>query len=610
MTASKGTSGLCARICRGDEGSSRLFGWFALSPVLALALAAAACGESDRSGEGTTEAPITRGPAQPCQSLLELSGDRLGESTARILSAALNAASEAKTIPGAPAWAPGIPALPEHCEVIGVMRERVGAHGQSYGVKFRLRLPAVWNERFLFEGGGGTNGNLGQAFGRMDGGPHALDRGFAVVSTDTGHDNAANNDPERQGTVAFGHDYEARLEYAEKALDSVATAAKSVIEAYYGGKPRYNYFAGCSNGGREGMVFAQRFPEQFDGIVASAPAFAVPKAAIAEVWDTKLFAGLAQSAGLVRADGLPDLSRTFSPSDFALVSKAVLQVCDGDDGLEDGMIQRPTECTNERVRPALEAKICKGEKTAECVSQRQVDALAASLAGPRNSGGEPLYADWPWDAGIGSQGWAIWKLGAPGGMDAINIMLGSTALSGLFVTPPDVVASDFASSLRYQMEFDFDEDAPKIFGVSEAFPRSGWDLVGAQSTDLKAFAESGGKMLIPHGASDPIFSVTDTLAWWRKLDQAEQGKAAEFARAYVVPGMAHCMGGPATDRYDSLSAVMEWVEKGVAPDRLEAKAGAMSPWPGRTRPLCAYPSYAKYDGGDPESAESFSCVEP
>ncbi len=546
--------------------------------------------------------------AQRCSALTAQAGAALGEPTARIVMAKLNAPSAASVDPSAPPFANRIPAMPEHCEVTGVMRERVGKHGQRYAVKFRVRLPSTWNGRFLFQGGGGTNGQLGSAIGQAQPGmPTPLDEGYAIVATDTGHDNVTNNDPAKQGTVAFGHDYEARLEYSEKALDSVATTAKRVIQSFYGKPANRHYFAGCSNGGREGMVFAQRFPEQFDGIVAGAPAFAVPKAAIAEAWDTQAFAAVAQRQGLVGQEGVPDIARTFSDADLDIVTETVAQVCDADDGVTDGMVQDLLQCTTARVRPALEQRVCKDKKEASCLTREQVAALVRSYDGPRNSKGEALYANWPWDLGIGDMGWRMWKIGAPGMMPAINVMLGSPALSGLFVTPPSPVAASPASNMRYQLEFDFDSDAPKIFGTSAEFPRSGWDLVGAQATDLKKFRERGGKMLVPHGGSDPIFSINDTVSWWRKVDAENQGNAASFVRVYAVPGMTHCTGGPATDQYDALTALTQWVEEGKAPDRIEAKAGPMTPWPGRTRPLCPFPKVARYTSGDVNRAESFVC---
>lgn len=546
--------------------------------------------------------------AERCVTLSRQEGTALGEPTARIATSKLNAPSAPTVDPAAPPFANRVPAMPEHCEVLGTMRERTGKDGQRYVVKFRMRLPTKWNGKFLFQGGGGTNGQVGNAVGNAQPGmPTPLDQGYAIVSTDTGHDNTTNNDPAKQGTVAFGHDYEARLEYAEKALDSVATTAKRIVQTFYGQAASRNYFVGCSNGGREGMVFAQRFPAQFDGIIAAAPAFAVPKAALAEAWDTQAFGALAKQAGLTRKDGLPDIMRTFSDADLDIVTETVAKTCDADDGASDGMVQNVLQCTSSRVRPALEARVCAGAKEASCLSREQVATLVRSYSGPRDSKGQVLYADWPWDVGVGDMGWRMWKIGSPGMMEAINVMLGSPALSGLFVTPPAPVAASSEASLRYQLEFDFDRDAPKIFGTSAAFPRSGWELVGAQSTDLAAFRERGGKMLVPHGGSDPIFSINDTVDWWRKVDAANQGKAASFVRVYAVPGMTHCMGGPATDQYDALAALTQWVENAQAPDRIEAKAGPMTPWPGRTRPLCAYPQVARYKSGDLNRADSFVC---
>jgi len=523
----------------------------------------------------------TADDAQRCAALTQESATALGEPTARILTATLNARSEAHIDPAAPPWMGPIAAMPEHCEVIGVMRERTGADGQHYAVKYHLRMPLDWNGRFLFQGGGGTNGMLGAANGSLQPGmPTALETGYAVVSTDTGHDNMVNNDAAKQGTVAFGHDYLARLEYSEKALDSVATTAKRIVKSFYGRAAQHNYFAGCSNGGREGMVFAQRFPEQFDGIVAAAPAFAVPKAAIAEAWDTQAFAALAVREGLKQKIGLPDLVRTFSDADFAIAAAAVASACDALDGAVDGMVQDLAQCTTSRVRPALEARTCTAAKDASCISRGQVDTLIRSLGGPRDSKGHSLYAEWPWDIGIGSNTWRIWKIGAPGGMDSINVMLGSPALSALFVTPPVDVSAAPEAGLRYQLEFNFDRDAPKIFAHTAEFPRSGWELVGAQSTDLAQFRAHGGKLLVPHGGSDPIFSINDTLDWWRKVDAANHGAAAGFVRVFAVPGMNHCAGGPATDQYDALHAVVDWVEGGTAPDKINATAA-----PARCAPI-------------------------
>jgi feruloyl esterase len=552
--------------------------------------------------------------AQRCAALTGLPASQIGVASARIVAAQLNAPAGAQAPPpGAPPWVLGLPALSEHCEVSGVLRERSGGDGQKYAVRFHMRLPAAWNGRFLLQGGGGTNGEIGDATGMLQPGmPVALERGFAVISTDTGHDNAVNVDPARQGNVAFGHDYDARLEYAEQALDSVATAGKAIVAAYYGRKAAHNYFAGCSNGGREGMVFAQRFPAQFDGILAAAPAFAVPKAALAEVNDSQAFSQLARQMGL-ESSGTPDMSRTFSDRDFALVAAAITQSCDALDGLADGMVQDLRRCTSARVMPALKQRMCKADKADKaegCLSRQQVAALTRSMNGPHNAHGVALYSDWPWDPGMAAGGWRVWKLGIPGQMPAINVILGSPALSGLFLTPPRDVAAAPAANLTFQLGFDFEKDAPQIFATAPGFPRSGWDLIGAQSTDLSAFAAHGGKLIVPHGGADPIFSINDTIAWWEQVDRAARGRAADFVRVFAVPGMNHCTGGPATDLFDALGPLVDWVESGKAPAAIVATAGPASPFPGRTRPLCPYPKMARYRSGNAEDAASFVCKSP
>lgn len=160
------------------------------------------------------------------------------------------------------------------------------------------------------------------------------------------------------------------------------------------------------------------------------------------------------------------------------------------------------------------------------------------------------------------------------------------------------------------MSYDFDRDAQKIFATAEGFSRSGWEDISARSSDLSRFRAKGGKMIVPHGVSDPVFSVNDTIAWWQEVDQRSDGKAASFVRVFPVPGMAHCQGGPATDQFNAFAALVDWVENGTAPDRIEARGNPLSPWPGRSRPLCPYPLIARpVDGAtDTEKASSFTCA--
>jgi pimeloyl-ACP methyl ester carboxylesterase len=562
-------------------------------------------GQSDDSGSVYSDPKLA---GDKCADLAQIARGAWPDSTTEITSATLHAASAAT--------GPASPALPEHCEVMGRLHARTGVDGQHYAIQFHMRLPTNWNGRFLFQGGGGSDGVVGDAIGQIGPGlPSALARGFAVLSQDSGHDNRTNNDPAHQGTISFAFDPQARRDHAYASLDVTARTGKAIVKAFYGRAPDRSYFFGCSEGGREGMVFAQRFPDLFDGIVASAPGFALPKAAIAEAWDTQAFAELAKRMELVDSAGVPIIARTFSDSAFALVSDAVLEACDSLDGATDGIVGDYRACTTKRVEPALAARTCR--EATGCLSGDQASTLLRVFGGPRNSAGEALYSDWAWDAGIGGrisdryqQGWRIWKIGGfpPSPVPSLNVVLGAPSLAAVFTTPPTPLRNDPRVLLGYALGFDMDRDAPKIFARSAEFTESAWESVGAKSTDLSAFRRHGGKLIVPHGLSDPVFSAHDTMKWWDDVNAASGGKAAEFVRVFPVPGMAHCAGGPTTDMYDCLSAIVDWVEQGKAPDRILARAGAATPWPNRTRPLCPYPMVARYAGaGSVDSAASFVC---
>src|SRR3982750_1942081 len=288
-----------------------------MSLLLALQLGAilvsvVACSPRGAAGPATTATPprgaatsmVVTTPAERCAALARLARDAWPDTSTVISAASLRA-------PGA------APTLPEHCEVTGHLHERTGIDGQRYSIQFHMRLPTSWNGRFLFQGGGGSDGAVGDAIGAIGPNiPSALARGFAVLSQDSGHDNRTNNDPARQGSIAFAFDPQARRDHAYASLDVTTRTGKAIVQAFYGRTPDRSYVYGCSEGGREGMVFAQRFPELFDGIVAAAPGFALPKAAIAEAWDTQAFVGLAKRAGLVDSSGAPIIARTFSDADF------------------------------------------------------------------------------------------------------------------------------------------------------------------------------------------------------------------------------------------------------------------------------------------------------
>jgi feruloyl esterase len=349
------------------------------------------------------------------------------------------------------------------------------------------------------------------------------------------------------------------------------------------------------------MMLAQRFPEHFDGIVAGNPGFNLPQAAVAQAWDTQAFAALATTAG---ADGQPYLPSTFSEADLALVAEAVLRRCDALDGLTDGVIDDLPAC---RFRPAtLDCR----RRAKPCLSAAQVPALRKVFGGVRNSRGRRLYADWPYDAGIGSPFWRLWKLGSlqSASNDALNVLIGGLALPYVFVTPPAAIAAD--GLLPYLLGFDFDADARRIFATSGAYTPSAVAFMSARSPNLAGLERRSGKLIVYHGASDPVFSVHDTIAWYRRVLRRMPG-ARQLARLFVVPGMTHCSGGPATESFDVLAPIVDWVEHGRAPDRIVARARAGTPWPGRTRPLCPYPEQSRYLGtGDIDDADSFGCTHP
>jgi hypothetical protein len=515
------------------------------------------------------------------------------------------------TAQGNPASSPPPPALPvpAHCEVIGKINPRTGVDGKPYAIGFHLRLPDSWNERFYFQGGGGTDGNLGDAYGGS-----ALLGGYAVVSTDAGHDNTINFDANAGGTAAFGVDPQARIDYGYNALDQVTQTAKTLIHDYYGRKIEYSYFVGCSNGGRQGMVASQRFPRYFDGIVAGAPGFDLPRAAVAEAWNEQVLAPLATS---LSANGQPYLVDTFSDADLILAANAILAACDDLDGLVDGIVDNHTACTSRKVYPHLNAIQCVGAKTPDCLSAGQIEALKLIYAGPENSRGKALYTDWQWDPGISAfTSLRMWSLGFPATPPlpantntAFNLTLGGGSLPHVFVTPPDV--TPLTGLEAYIFGFDFDTDAPKIFKTSGIYKQSSMQFMTARSTNLSRFKKHGGKMILYHGNSDGVFSPHDTIDWYKAMDRRMPGKAQDFARLFLVPGMGHCGAGPGTTLFDAFTPLVNWVENGIAPDSIVATAPPGTPWPGRIRPLCPYPKQARYIGsGDINDAANFVCEMP
>lgn len=543
-----------------------------LSPVAVLALLAlTACGGD---GDGGTPLPAEPTAAERCEAL---AAEAAPAATTMTASYQAEGAVELNGVP-----------LAAHCLVEGKTNERTGVDGKAYAIGFRLRLPDDWNGRLIFEGGGGNDGTLRPAAGPniLVGGAMvpALQAGWAAVTTDGGHTGTSGAD--------FATDPQARIDHAYNAFDVTAVNAKAIIAARFGRAPDHSYFNGCSGGGRQGMMFTQRFPDYFDGVIVHAPAMRVSSGAtIAAMWNNIRLTEAAPLDG-----GAPILSRALSDGDLALVSGGILAACDALDGVADGMVQDFKAC---RFDPAVLQ--CAGAKDDTCLSAAQVTALQAVFDGPRDSGGASLYAGQVTDPGIDQFGWRIWALGTSttAEPDSLYNRLMSDALRWEFFWPSD---PDFDI-----LAFDFDNDPLRMQAESSIYDTYADD-------QLTGFVAHGGKLMFLHGLADPIFSAHDTADYYERLAANHGGIDAvqDFSRFFPIPGENHCGGGRATDVVDALTPMVRWVEEGVAPAMLDASASATNPYfPGRTRPLCPYPSVATYDGsGDVESAASFSCRAP
>lgn len=468
-------------------------------------------------------------------------------------------------------------ALPEHCVVSGEIEPRIGVDGVHYGINFELRLPREWNGRLQFMGVGGTAGYIPPAVGAPSGdAAPALAQGYAVVTSDMGHKGRNASD------ASFGLDPQARIDWGYRAVDVVTVAAKALVRRYYGKAPAYSYFVGCSGGGRQAMMAALRNPEHFDGVVAGAPILEQHVAQIGSMQALQEFTRIAPK----NAQGQPILSRAFSDEDLKLLERAVLATCDSLDGLRDGIIDNYTACKVD-LRPLD----CTGEKNSSCLSADQVTALERVMEGPKNSRGERLYHGRPWDSGF--KYWRPNMLGTsitaiPNARRAVN-----TSIKLVFMTPP---APDFD-----YLAFDFDRD-PARMAASAAF-------TATNSTDWQAFRRRGGKAIVYAGIADDLLNTNGILDWYRRMIRDHGGVDAtqSFVRYFHVPGMGHCRGGDATDRFDHFQALVEWVERGRSPDFLLAKGAA---FPGRTRPICAYPKQTRYLGaGSIDDAANFACVD-
>jgi len=499
-----------------------------------------------------------------------------------------------------------------YCQVKGIVNARTGIDGKHYGIEFEMRLPLSWNGRFVYQMNGGNDGNVVAAEGDASnlnayGNRSARSQGYAVLSTNAGHAGDASEN-QMYGLAAsnrFGLDPQAREDYGYRTTATMTPIANGVITAFYGKAAAYSYLTGCSNGGRHGMVAATRYGDKFDGILVGAPGFNLPKAAVQHAWDVQ---------SIQQLD--PQLHNAFSRADMQLIANKIVDVCDGLDGVKDGLVNSVRKCQKVFDINSLR---CTDKKLPSCLSGTQTNVFARIMAGPHNSKGKPLYNSWWYDSGVADEGWRFWKLESPipaWNHNPLIATMGAGSLAYLFTTPATEVEGTPEKLLQFLSHFDFDVDAPKIFSTQGKFKQSAMSIMTPPDVDnphLTNFHHHGGKIIIYQGQSDPVFSTVDIVDWYEKLSSHYRGQAQTFARLFVVPGMNHCSGGPATDQFDAFNALVAWVEKGTVPERVVASVNPNNKalpanWsPSRSRPLCPWPRVATYTSGDIESATSFVC---
>lgn len=449
--------------------------------------------------------------------------------------------------------------LPAHCRVEGVINARKGAGGKDYGINFAIALPDDWGGRFLLQGGGGLNGSVLPPTGPVasDGRP-ALARGFAVISSDSGHKGAVFDS-------SFMSDQRATLDFAESSVRTVAMLGKQIVQAYYGKPAARSYMTGCSTGGREAMLASQRYPELFDGIIAGAPAMRTGDSNLAIEYTQVLLNQVAPKA----PDGKPGIAALLTPAVRKTILDGVLTQCDGLDGLKDGMIENVAQCKFDTKKIA-----CKSGQKDGCISPALAAALDKAFAGPKDKAGYAIYAPVPFDTGIVEMRGGYLPTGAPGPLG------------------PASIATTIDLDARIH---DIRQDAGQRLTDTNYW------------TNLNSFLDRGGKMIFFHGVSDFWFSPLATWDWYERATKTNGQAWTDASRFYMVPGMQHCQGGNSFDQFDLLSKLVDWVEQGKAPAEVIAHRRAV---PNETRRLCPFPAHAEYMGGDAKVAASFSCKPP
>ncbi len=518
----------------------------------------------------TLAVSASRGLAQQsCESLstLKLSG-------ATVTSAATITAAPLAGL-GGPAAAVNGPAnaattVPAHCEVKLTIRP-----SNDSEIKSAVWLPvAGWNGKYQQVGNGGWAGSIGYR-SMVD----PLTRGYATAATDDGHEGGA-------GAIwAVGHP-EKLIDFGYRAVHETSVQAKAVIHAFYGRDASLSYFNGCSDGGREALMEAQRYPEDFKGILAGAPANNWSHLFTGFVWNEQALSNSPTSS--------------IPPAKLPAIQNAVLAACDSQDGLKDGLLSDPRTC---RFDPVV--LLCKDTDGPNCLMSAQVDALKKIYGGAKNPRtGEQIYPGWPAGAEAAPGGWSTWITPANPAA-SVQANFGNTYYG-------QAVFEDSKWDFR---TLDFDRDVR--FGDAKAGP-----VLNATSPDLRSFRAEGGKLLQYHGWGDPAISAVGSVEYYDSVKtflsrfpdaRSASGRTVpDFYRLFMVPGMGHCGGGAGPNSFDAFSALETWVEKGIAPTQLIGSGTVAGDSTRKmTRPICAYPDVAQYKGaGDPNDAANFICATP
>jgi hypothetical protein len=486
-------------------------------------------------------------PSKACETLGAYKGDGIVSIAARVV--------------------PATPDTPQHCRVVGIITPEVA---------FEINLPDRWNQRFYMTGNGGLAGDALDTPTNADR-ASALTNGFVHARTNTGHD--ARKEP--SGSFVMSNPQKA-IDYAYRAVHVTADTAKKVATDYYAKPITFSYWNSCSNGGRQGLLEAQRFPDDFDGVVANAPWVDQTGFMVGAIWNHK-----AVTESPVAVSKLP------------LLAEKVMAKCDEVDGLKDGLIDDPRKCSFDPVRdvPACRA----GADAADCLTAAEAATIKKIYGGPV-SNGKPFFpgfmpgSEQPVVAanGTASSPWAGTIIPAQPNAKPADFNLAEGIVKYLVFDPP---RPDYDP-----MTFNYDKDTALVARWSK--------LADAKEADLSKFRKSGGKLLMTYGWADQILQPLMGVKYYESVQKKHGKETADFVRLFMVPGMTHCAGGIGPDRHDAVTAVIDWVEKGKAPDQLIASK-VTNGQTVRTRPLCPYPQVARYKGqGGIDDAASFACAAP